>query len=181
MRSPGNRLLLGLRGLALLDESWCLQLNRGMEVRTLRLALRVVSRLGDGVFWYGLMAVLLAVEGWTAVQPVIHMAVVGVLGVASYRWLKKRTSRPRPYQVQQAIRLGATPLDAYSFPSGHMLHAAAFSIVATSYYPPLAWVVVPFSLLVALSRPVLGLHYPSDVLAGATIGAVIAVASLTLF
>jgi undecaprenyl-diphosphatase len=181
MRSPGNRLTVRLRGLALLDESWCLQLNRGMDFRSLCAVLRIASRLGDGVFWYGLMAVLLAVDGWTAVQPVIHMTVVGVLGVASYRWLKKRTSRPRPYQVQQAIRLGAAPLDAFSFPSGHTLHAAAFSIVATSYYPTLAWLVVPFSLLVALSRPVLGLHYPSDVLAGAAIGAAIAVASLTLF
>jgi undecaprenyl-diphosphatase len=50
----------------------------------------------------------------------------------------------------------------------------AFSIVAIAFYPVLAWVLVPFTLLVAASRVVLGLHYPSDVLAGAALGALIA-------
>lgn len=50
----------------------------------------------------------------------------------------------------------------------------AFTLVLASYLPLLAWLVLPFTLLVALSRPILGLHYPSDVLAGAIIGASIA-------
>ncbi|HNW79764.1 MAG TPA: phosphatase PAP2 family protein, partial [Candidatus Competibacteraceae bacterium] len=70
------------------------------------------------------------------------------------------------------------PLDEYSFPSGHTLHAVSFSIIAVYYYPVLAWLVLPFTVLVALSRLVLGLHYPSDVLAGILLGA--ALASLTL-
>ena len=178
MRLAGDRLTAGVRALATLDASWCVQLNRGMEIRPLGRALQIASRLGDGVFWYVLMAAMLATRGAAALPAVLHMAAVGALGILAYKWLKKRTSRPRPYQVQQAIRVGAAPLDAFSFPSGHTLHATGFSIVATSYYPELAWLVVPFSLLVALSRPVLGLHYPSDVLAGALIGASIAGASL---
>jgi undecaprenyl-diphosphatase len=56
----------------------------------------------------------------------------------------------------------------------------AFSIVAIAFYPMLAWLLVPFTLLVAASRVVLGLHYPSDVLAGAALGALIASAFLAL-
>lgn len=52
------------------------------------------------------------------------------------------------------------PLDEFSFPSGHTLHAVAFSLVAMAHYPVLAWALVPFTASVAVSRVVLGLHYP---------------------
>ncbi|WP_155518951.1 phosphatase PAP2 family protein, partial [Xanthomonas euvesicatoria] len=70
------------------------------------------------------------------------------------------------------------PLDEFSFPSGHTLHAVSFSIVALAYYPWLAPLLVPFSAGVALSRVVLGLHYPSDVLAATLIGVLLASLSL---
>jgi undecaprenyl-diphosphatase len=70
------------------------------------------------------------------------------------------------------------PLDHYSFPSGHTLHAVSFTVVALHYYPQLAWVLVPFTLLVAGSRVFLGLHYPSDVAAAAAIGYLLAYAGI---
>lgn len=94
-----------------------------------------------------------------------------LLGLAAYKWLKKRTSRPRPYQIYSAISAAAPALDRFSFPSGHALHAVAFSLVAVAGFPQLAPLVYPFAFLVAVSRPVLGLHYPSDVIAGALLGA----------
>jgi undecaprenyl-diphosphatase len=56
----------------------------------------------------------------------------------------------------------------------------AFSVVAIAFYPVLAWLLIPFTLLVAISRVVLGLHYPSDVLAGAALGALVSAAFLNL-
>ena len=72
------------------------------------------------------------------------------------------------------------PLDEFSFPSGHTLHAVAFTAVACAWYPPLALLLVPFALLVAASRVVLGLHYPSDVLAAIAIGGALATGSILL-
>ena len=169
-----------LRAVALWDEAWCLRLNRASGVRWIRALFRAVSRLADGVFWYLLMGGILLADRSAAAGAVLRMAAVGAVGLALYKWLKTRTSRPRPYQVRAAIRLGADPLDQFSFPSGHTLHAVAFAVLMTAYHPPLAWLVWPFALLAAASRVVLGLHYPTDVLAGAAIGSALAFAALAI-
>ena len=116
--------------------------------------------------------------GVLPVWQVMHMALVGVVCTLLYKLLKKTTVRMRPYQALKRVAVGAVPLDAFSFPSGHTLHAVAFTLVACSYYPALLPLLLPFTLLVALSRVVLGLHYPSDVMAGAGIGALVAMFSL---
>lgn len=158
----------------------CLLCNRACQSEQVRRLFAVISRLGDGMFWYILMALLPMAFGLAAVRASAHMVMVALAGFVLYRFLKSRTVRERPFIRHTDIALGAAPLDRYSFPSGHTLHAVSFSLVALSYYPQLAWIVLPFTALVALSRVVLGLHYPSDVLAGAVLGAGLAIATLTL-
>jgi undecaprenyl-diphosphatase len=162
------------------DSSLCIRVNRSSQHLWVRLLFRLVSRLGDGVFWYSIMLGILLTKGEAGLQPVMHMLLVGLVGMSIYKWLKGKTLRPRPYEVHQDIWLTGRPLDRFSFPSGHTLHAVAFSLVMLAYYPQLFWLIIPFTVLVALSRVVLGLHYPSDVLAGAVIGALIALASLVI-
>lgn len=159
------------------DLQVCLRFNRICRRVTWRLLFRCVSVLGDGMAWYALMAFLLLRDRDAAVLPVLHMVMVGLVCTVSYKWLKKRTLRLRPYQAHAGIEHFAAPRDRFSFPSGHTLHAVAFSLVALGYYPGLAWLLLPFTLLVAVSRVVLGLHYPSDVLVGALLGAAIAALS----
>ncbi len=157
-----------------LDSFLCIAVNHTSQYRLIRDFFRIASRLGDGVFWYGLMVGILILHGAEGLTPVIHMALAGLSGTLLYKWLKGKTLRPRPYEVHQDIWLTGTPLDKFSFPSGHTLHAVVFSLVAIGYYPQIAIIVVPFGVMVGLSRVVLGLHYPSDVIAGAIIGATIA-------
>jgi undecaprenyl-diphosphatase len=159
------------------DEWLCLRLNAGLRFAALLHFFRAVSWLGNGLFWYALMLAFLVREGASALQPVLHMVFVGAVGSATYAMVKRGTGRQRPFQIMPAVTAGAAPLDAYSFPSGHTLHAVAFTLVALHYYPALAGILVAFALLTAASRVVLGLHYPSDVAAGAAIGAGIASAS----
>ncbi|MER2528641.1 MAG: phosphatase PAP2 family protein [Candidatus Competibacter denitrificans] len=140
----------------------------------------VVSRLGDGVFWYGLMAALLLIQGAPAVPAVGRMLLAGAAALVLYKWLKARTTRSRPCAQDHQIEPRVAPLDEYSFPSGHTLHAVSFTLVAVYHYPALGPLLIPFATLVALSRIVLGLHYPSDVLAGALLGAGLAMLALQL-
>ncbi|MDD4979150.1 MAG: phosphatase PAP2 family protein [Gallionella sp.] len=160
------------------DMELCVFCNRQSRSFTVRNLFRAISRLGDGVFWYTLMAALLLQYQAAALPAVLHMLTIAALGTLLYKFIKGKTLRPRPFNVYPAIVCMGKTLDQFSFPSGHTMHAVAFSIIAVSYYPGLLWVVAPFALLVALSRPILGLHYPSDVLAGAALGALLALTSL---
>ena len=160
--------------------SWCVAFNRCARFRGIERGFAVVSRLGDGIAWYTLALVLPIIYGLDAIHTSLHMVVVGSVGLILYKLLKVKTERPRPFAVIDSIRLGTAPLDRYSFPSGHTLHAVAFTTVVVADHPGLAWLLVPFAGLVALSRMVLGLHYPTDVLAGAAVGLAVSGLSLAL-
>ena len=159
------------------DSHLCITFNKTSHNILIRNFFKAFSRLGDGVFWYSLMALMLCVDQTHAFVPVAHMAIAGLIGTLIYKWLKVRTLRPRPFNVHQQISLRSVPLDQFSFPSGHTLHAVIFSMVAIHYYPMLSVALIPFTILVGLSRPILGLHYPSDVLVGALIGILISTLS----
>ena len=152
----------------------CRRLNRGASFALPRRILRIASRLGDGAIWYALILALPLLYGAAGVRPAIVMAVTGALGVALYTRLKQLAARERPFITHTAIDPAAAPLDRYSFPSGHTLHAVSFAWQASAHFPQLGWVLLPLTALIAGSRVVLGLHYPSDVLAGAAIGAALA-------
>jgi len=160
------------------ETRWCRRANHYCRRRRVRSTFAVISRLGDGVFWYTLMAALVLLHGLDGLRASVHMAATGVAALLLYKGLKRWTRRPRPFTADLRIRAWVAPLDEFSFPSGHTLHAVSFTVVALAYYPWLAPLLVPFSLAVAASRVVLGLHYPSDVLAATLIAGLLAGVSL---
>ena len=157
----------------------CLWLNRACRYSWIREFFATISWLGDGKFWYTLMLLLPIWYGKQGLSVTAEMAVVGIVALALYKIIKSSTVRPRPYTVHHAINNGTAPLDHYSFPSGHTMHAVGFTMIATEYFPALGWILLPFAALVALSRVILGLHYPTDVVIGATIGFTLASTSFT--
>ena len=159
------------------EHGLCLRVNRWCAYRVVRLYFKAVSRLGDGVFWYTLMLLMPVLDPQRGWQASLHMAIVGILCLLLYRALKRWSRRPRPLHRHRGIEAPVAPLDEFSFPSGHTLHAVAFSAVAIAYLPILAWLLLPFALSVAASRIVLGLHYPSDVLAASAIALLLVKAS----
>lgn len=162
------------------EHAWCLVANRWGTLSVVRAYFRAVSRLGDGGFWYALMAALVVFDGWRGLAVSAQLAATGLVALMMYRKLKRWTRRPRPFAADGRIRAWVAPLDEFSFPSGHTLHAVAFTVVALAHYPSLAPLLLPFAASVAASRVVLGLHYPSDVVAGALLGALLAHLALAL-
>jgi undecaprenyl-diphosphatase len=84
--------------------------------------------------------------------------------------MKKIYPRLRPYITLPEAITGKQPLKDHSFPSGHT--TAIFSVI-TPFVVAFHWVgliLVPLAAIVGMSRMYLGLHYPTDVLAGCMIG-----------
>ena len=163
------------------EKQWCVLANTWAEQKIVRRYFQTVSKLGDGLVWYLLGTVILMVEGARGVPVFMHLAAMAVTTSLLYRYLKKWTKRPRPFADDKRIHVWTAPLDEFSFPSGHTLHAVSFTLVALAYYPILAPVLVPLAISIALSRVILGLHYPSDVFAATVIGSVLAWLSFFIF
>lgn len=153
-----------------LDASMCTAFNRINHRSGWSAVFGAISRAGDGVVWYAVMVLLPLIYGHTELLLVACLAVNGLACTALYKLLKGSTKRPRPCDVHAHLLTTVAPLDRFSFPSGHTLHAVAFTMLIGAVHPAWCWWMIPFTTLVALSRLVLGLHYPSDVLAGAAIG-----------
>ena len=169
-----------LHQLNVLEAPICRAANqRGDHLETQRF-FAIVSRLGDGIFWYLVMLALPVLYGKPGLTVALQMLLVGFVSLLIYKALKQTTGRRRPCEAFPDIRRHAPMLDLYSFPSGHTMHAVGFTGILMAYYPEIGIVVAPFALLVAWSRLVLGLHYPSDVIVGALIGGSVAWSSLLL-
>ena len=172
----------GWRKFELLSGEWrlCLACNRWAGDRIAVNGFRLVSRLGDGVVWYALMLGIAVFGGEYGGKAALHMAVTAIVAAVLYRVLKRWTRRPRPFRSHAQIVAHIAPLDEFSFPSGHTLHAVNFSLIAVAWYPQLIAVLAPLTALIAISRVVLGLHYPSDVLVATLIGFALAESSCLL-
>ncbi len=157
-----------------LDLKGCVYLNHLSQSQRIALFFKTISRFGDGPFWYVMLLSVWTMQGLAYGLNILYLVVMGSIGTLIYKFLKNNTTRPRPYQVHQVIVLGERPLDHFSFPSGHTLHAVMVTITLGYIQPLLLILMLPFTILVALSRMVLGLHYPSDVIVGAIIGASVA-------
>ena len=98
------------------------------------------------------------------------MFLLGSVNLSLYWTVKRVTLRMWPYVHCSGIQARGKVHDTFSFSSGHTLHAVAFAILLGDFYPVWQIELLFFSLLVGGSRVALGLHYPSDLIAGALIG-----------
>ena len=130
--------------------------------------MRLVGVAGEwGAVWIAGSLVLAGADRdrrrpWLAAAAV-PPAAIGLNYVA-----KLIVRRPRP-QLQGLPRLGPAPSEL-SFPSAHAASSTAAAIALSRIEPRLRLPAYALALAICASRPYLGLHYPSDVVAGAAFG-----------
>ena len=111
--------------------------------------------------------ILLFYRKWKIILQAIFAAVLARLVIVEViRWLWER---PRPF-VENNINLLLDHSDSSSFPSGHAAFFFALSLVVYKYNKKAGIVFFLASFLISISRVFVGVHWPSDISAGALVG-----------
>ena len=157
------------------------RMNSWKAPRWIRFWMLTATRMGDGWLWYSLGALLLAFGGARGYAAVGSAGSAAIVGIVVFKALKKLSHRPRPCYLQPHCWASILPPDQFSFPSGHTMTAFSTALVLSFFYPTLEGPLYFLAVSIALSRIVLGMHFLSDVLAGAVLGSALGVASLVSF
>lgn len=162
------------------DHKLMRRVNRWPAPRWVRIWMLCATRGGDGWLWYAMGIVILISGGPARFQAVAAAALAAGTGIALFLRLKKAADRKRPSAYEQHCWATLLPPDQFSFPSGHTITAFAVAVSLSRFYPRLAAGLLFCAISIAASRILLGMHFLSDVLAGALIGAGIAIAAVLL-
>ena len=87
--------------------------------------------------------------------------------------LKPFFARIRPCNAIQNVHLLVNCTKSYSMPSSHAVNNFAMALFFSRLFPKLRIALIPAATLVALSRPIVGVHYFSDIFIGAIIGSIL--------
>jgi len=129
------------------------------------------TRCGDGWLWYS-VGLMIALEGGPMRFHAILAAFTAVsVGIGLFIKLKRLCARKRPCALEQHCWATLLPPDQFSFPSGHTITAFAMASSLSAFYPALIAGLLFCAVSIALSRILLGMHFLTDVLAGAALGA----------
>jgi undecaprenyl-diphosphatase len=156
-----------LHQLQTLEHSLVCRMAEEVGNRALVFILRAASKVGD---WPLSVAVGLMLLAGPGPRAMVIWTAASVSAVIIQCALKKLCARTRPCERLDGPPQRAPIPDKGSFPSGHTLHAIMGLVVVTHALPAVTPVFAVIALLVATSRVVLGVHYPSDVVAGASMG-----------
>ncbi|MBL8237063.1 MAG: phosphatase PAP2 family protein [Bryobacterales bacterium] len=147
--------------------------NNWMAPRWIRLWMICATRGGDGWLWYAVLLGVLLFGGTERFHAAGASAASAAIGIWVFLVLKKAANRPRPCAIAPHAWATLLPPDQFSFPSGHTMTAFAVATPLLYYYPDLSLGLLFCAVSVAVSRILLGMHFLSDVVAGAVLGAVL--------
>jgi undecaprenyl-diphosphatase len=157
------------------------KVNRWSAPNWIRLWMICATRGGDGWLWYAMALTVWLFGGETGPIAVVASTLAAGVGIACFLLLKTVTGRRRPCQLYKHCWSTLLPPDQFSFPSGHTITAFAITVPLGCFYPEMQAGLGFISLSIAVSRILLGMHFLSDVVAGALIGSALGYAAFAIF
>lgn len=157
-------LLQSIHNYDVLTFSWCLRRKRrDIAVRISR----IVSTTADGPLYFAVGFLVLYMQAWDIAKL---MALGYLIERSCYALAKTSFKRNRPPAAIPGFKSAVEPSDQFSFPSGHTSGAFLFASIMSLALPWTAWFLYPWACSVGVARVMLGVHFPTDVLAGAFLG-----------
>jgi undecaprenyl-diphosphatase len=151
-----------------LDARYTKRLQVADRPGPLRTLAMIFAHSGDSWFWLvGLVILwLLGVEQWKSLALILALSIL--VAAVLVMTIKFTVRRRRPEGEWGTIYRKTDP---HSFPSGHAARAALLAVLAMGLGPPwFGLLLLVWAPLVILSRVAMGVHYLSDVIAGAALG-----------
>lgn len=131
---------------------------------------KLISRSGDGYLYIGIGLLLIATAKQTGVEFFVSTLIAFSFELPIYFVLKNSIRRERPEEKLADFNALICPSDRFSFPSGHTAAAFVFACSVFNFYPDFGLIAFIWAGLIGLSRVMLGVHYPGDILAGMALG-----------
>jgi undecaprenyl-diphosphatase len=156
------------------------RVNRWPAPKWLRLWMIAATRGGDGWLWYAMGLVVATAGGSERYRALLAAALAAGVGIALFLKLKRTFGRKRPCALEPHCWATLLPPDQFSFPSGHTITAFAVALSLGAFYPAMFAGLFFCAVSVALSRILLGMHFLSDVIAGALLGTILGFSSAAL-
>jgi undecaprenyl-diphosphatase len=107
---------------------------------------------------------------WIAILAIVTVGLTDLIG----NELKGLIGRLRPCHTLGDINLLVKCGSGKAFPSLHSANSFALAFILTRFFRQNAWIFYTLASLIALSRVIVGVHYPLDILGGAILGTLIA-------
>ena len=157
------------------EGSFLLFIQEHLRVPALNGAMQFITHLGDtGAIWIALALILLAIPRTRKAGLVCAAALIVNLLITNVA-LKNIIQRIRPYDVMDSLKILVEAEHDFSFPSGHTACSFAGAWAMRRTLPKKCWIpALVLAVLISLSRLYVGVHYPTDVIAGAIVGTIAA-------
>ncbi len=140
-----------------------------------------ITLLGSGgIIWILFAVIMLCQKKYRrgGIVLLIGLAIGAVLGNLI---IKPIVSRPRPYELNEAVKILIGPPHGSSFPSGHTIASSTAAYIITYFNKKAGYIAVPIAILIIFSRMYLYVHFPSDIIGGLFVGLLTAYLTIKVF
>ncbi len=159
-----------INGLLNLDTSTYLWMSRLQTSATAVRVNRWISRTGDGPAYVAIGVLVILTQAMNYQDFILVGLLAFLIELPCFMAMKAVIRRDRPFVQLPECNCVIEPSDKFSMPSGHTAAAFLMAGLISYFYSEYMMLVYLWAVAIGMSRVVLGVHYPSDILAGALLG-----------